>query len=477
MADKRRRSGKKTVWRVVVEALEAEGTEVIFGLPGNPAHLVADLVKHSKIKLVLTRHEHGGVACAYAYARVRNGPAVCFGNPGPGITNMATGLLEATCGSLPVICLSNGVPMASDGRGAFQELDSVSLMRPVTKWAVRPSVAEAVPWVMQRAFSLARNGRPGAVFIDIPSDLGLIEAVMPTYAPSLGRQRFRPDPDAVSVAARLLARAKRPLILCGSGAVSSSAAAAVADLSDRLGIPVFTTPGGRGIFPEAHPLALGQVGLYFSEVGKAYYDAADLILTVGSRLEEFSTGGWNYFPKRGRLIQLDIDPEAIGLNFRPDVALVGDAKLSLDDLIAALNPVNGKLRDTRIDAIAKAKAPYLRKVEREGARRSGRLRVPQILHGVMEVFGKDTILVNENGGADLWSYYWPYYRVQEVGELRAHGRADGDGHGCDRRDWRKAGRAWQEGRLRDRGRGVADGDDGTRNGGRAELRDHLDRAQ
>ncbi len=416
MAHNRRRSGKKTVWQVVVEALEAEGTEVIFGLPGNPAHLVADLVKHSKIKLVLTRHEHGGVACAYAYARVRNGPAVCFGNPGPGITNMVTGLLEATCGSLPVICLSNGVPMASDGRGAFQELDSVSLMRPVTKWAVRPTVADAVPWVMQRAFSVAKNGRPGAVFIDIPSDLGLIEAVMPAYAPSLGRQRFRPDPCAVSEAARLLARAKWPLILCGSGAVSSSAAAAVADLSDRLGIPVFTTPGGRGIFPEAHPLALGQVGLYFSEVGKAYYDEADLILSVGSRLEEFSTGGWNYFPKRGRLIQLDIDPEAIGLNFQPDVALVGDARLALNDLIAALSPASCKLRATRIDAIAKAKAPHLRKVEREGARRSGRLRVPQILHGVMGIFGKDTILVNENGGADLWSYYWPYYRVQDVGD-------------------------------------------------------------
>ena len=118
MAHSRRRSGKMTVWRMVVEALEAEGTEVIFGLRGNPAHLVADLVNHGKIKLVLTRHEHGGVACAYAYARVRNGPAVCFGNPGPGITNMATGLLEATCGSLPVICLSNGVPMASDGRRA-----------------------------------------------------------------------------------------------------------------------------------------------------------------------------------------------------------------------------------------------------------------------------------------------------------------------------------------------------------------------
>jgi len=416
MAHKERKNGKKTVWRAVVEALEAEGTETIFGLPGNPLHLVADLVQHTRIKLVLPRHEHGGVACAYAYARIRNGPAVCFGNPGPGITNMATGLLEATCGSLPVICLANGVPMASDGRGAFQELDSVALMRPVTKWAVRPTAAEAVPWVMQRAFSLAQNGRSGAVFIDIPSDLGLVEAELPAYTPSLGRQLTRPNPLAVDEAAGLLAGAKRPLILCGSGAVASGAAAAVAALSDRLGCPVVTTPGGRGIFPEDRPLSLGQVGLYFSELGKAYYDAADVLLSIGSRLEDFSTGGWQYFPMGGRLIQVDVDPEAIGLNFHPDVALVGDARLALEDLMAAVKDGGGTPRSARLARIAKDKAKYVEKVEAEGARRSGKLRVPQILHGVMKVFGKDTILINENGGADLWSYYWPYYRVQDVGD-------------------------------------------------------------
>jgi len=416
MAHKARKRGKKTVWQAVVEALEAEGTKMIFGLPGNPLHLVGDLVKHTRIKLVLPRHEHGGVACAYGYARIRNGPAVCFGNPGPGITNMVTGLLEATCGSLPVICLTNGVPMGSDGRGAFQELDSVSLMRPVTKWAVRPTAAEAVPWTMQRAFSLAQNGRPGAVFIDIPSDLGLVEAVLPAYTPSLGRQRSRPEAGAVRRAAELLGRAKRPLILCGSGAVASGAFAAVAALSDKLGCPVVTTPGGRGAFPEDHPLALGQVGLYFSEVGKAYYDDADVLLSVGSRLEDFSTGDWQYFPKNGRLIQVDVDPEAIGLNFHPDVALVGDARLVIEDLLAAATDGDAEQRKARLARIAKEKARYLKTVESEGARRSGKLRVPQILHGIMKVFGKDTILVNENGGADLWSYYWPYYRVRDVGD-------------------------------------------------------------
>lgn len=415
MAHSGESTARKTVWQAVVQALEAEGTELIFGLPGNPIHLVADLAKHTRIKLVLPRHEHGGVACAYGYARVRNGPAVCFGNPGPGITNMVTGLLEATCGSLPVICLTNGVPMASDGRGAFQELDSVSLMRPVTKWAVRPTAAEAVPWVMQRAFSVAQNGRPGAVFIDIPSDLGLVEAEMPAYVPSAGRLRTRPDPAAVREAAARLARAERPLILCGSGAVSSGAYAGVAGLSEKLRIPVVTTPGGRGIFPEGEPLALGQVGLYFSEIGKTYYDDADVLLSVGSRLEDFSTGGWQYFPKKGQLIQLDVDPEAIGLNFRPQVALVGDAQLALEDVIAALPENADRTHRERLEKLGTAKATYLKTVEAEGAKRSGKLRVPQILHGVMKVFGKDTILVNENGGADLWSYYWPYYRVQAVG--------------------------------------------------------------
>jgi len=168
-----------TAWRAVAEALKAEAVPHIFGLPGNPLHLVDDVVKHTDIKNVLVRHEHSGVACAYAYARLTGRPAVCFGNPGPGITNMVTGLLEATSGCLPVICIANGVALATEGKGAFQELDSVALMRPVTKWAVRPTTPESIPWVMQRAFSLASNGKPGAVFIDIPSDIGLVEVEMP----------------------------------------------------------------------------------------------------------------------------------------------------------------------------------------------------------------------------------------------------------------------------------------------------------
>jgi acetolactate synthase-1/2/3 large subunit len=407
---------RTTAWRAVAEALSAEGVRHLFGLPGNPLHLVDDIERHTDIKIVLVRHEHSGVACAYAYARTTGGPAVCFGNPGPGITNLATGLLEATSGCLPVICLANGVPLSTEGKGAFQELDAVALLRPVTKWAARATTPQAVPWIMQRAFSVARNGKPGAVFIEIPSDIGLVEADVPAYQPSLGRLCSRAARSDIRQAAKLLAAAKRPLMICGSGSVASGGAREVAALAEALAMPVFTTPGGRGIIAEEAALALGQVGLYFSEAGKTYYDRADLVLSVGSRLEDFSTGGWTYFPVGARFIQLDIDADAIGMNWRPDVALVGDAALTLAELRATLRGIDRPVAQRRLATLVAAKARYQKKISAEGKPRDGALRTPQILQMLNRVFGRDTIIVHENGGADLWSYYWPYYRVLDVGD-------------------------------------------------------------
>ncbi len=406
---------KMTPWRAVTEALVAEGIERVFGLPGNPIHLVADLAKHSKIESVLVRHEHSGVALAYASARVTGRPAVCYGNPGPGITNMATALLEATTASLPVVALTNGAPLAGDGKGAFQELDSVSLMRPATKWATRVVSAEMVPWTLRRAFSTAKNGRPGAVFVDIPSDLGVSEAEIPAYRPSLPRHRSRPEADAVATAARLLAKAKAPLVLCGSGAVSASAAEPLRRLCERLGLPVFTTPGGRGVFPEDHELALGQVGLYFTELGKDYFDAADLVLAVGSRLEDFSTGGWQLWPRKAHMIQVEIDPNAVFLNLEPEVALVGDAAIALEDLDATLPEVNEGARDRRLAPLRRAKARFLKRIAAECETQKTPILTRQVVAAINRVFGQDTIMVHENGGADLWTYYWPYYRVLDVG--------------------------------------------------------------
>jgi len=401
---------------MIVKALVTEGVDRVFGLSGNPTHLVNDLARHSKIQNVLVRHEHSGAACAYAYARVTGKPAVCYGNPGPGITNLVTALLEATSGSLPVIALSNGVPTNTDGRGAFQELDSVSMMRPVTKWTKRIVAPETTPWVMQRAFSIAKNGRPGAVFVDIPSDLALQEVTMPDYQPSLPRHRCRPERDAVAAAAKLLAGAKKPLAICGTGAVSAGAFAQTRNLAEMLGMPVFTTPGGRGILPESHDLALGQVGLYFTEAGKRYFDDADLVLAVGSRLEDFSTGSWRLWPRKARFVQIDIQPEAMALNLRPDVALLGDVALALDDLACALEGYNLPFKLAREKSVAVARNKILKRVAGEVARQEQPILARQVVGAINRIFGADTIMVHENGGADLWTYYWPYYQVLNTGD-------------------------------------------------------------
>lgn len=407
-----------TAWHAIAKALAAEGVEYIFGLPGNPQILIEDLVAHTDIKFVLVRSESWAVACAYAYARMSGKPGIVWSNPGPGTTNLVTGLLEATSGCVPVIAIANGVVERQNGMGAFQELDTTALMRPVTKWAVRVNDTRKMNWVMQRAFTLARNGRPGAVFIDIPTDLGadVVEMDGP-YRSHLGRQRTRPEAASVAAAADLVAEARRPLLLCGSGAVAAGASSAVRGLSESLGIPVFVTPGGRGIVAEDDPLFLGLTGLYFNDAGRSYYDSADLVISVGSRLEAFSTLSWSAFPKGARFIQIDIDADTIAMNWRPDVAVIGDALLALEDIAAALERrIDAAAVADRAADIVAAKALFLDVTAAEAAEHRTPIRPPQVLAALNRVFGRDTILVNENGATDLWSYYWPYYQVLSAGD-------------------------------------------------------------
>ncbi len=403
-----------TPWKAIAQALAAEGIARIYGMPGNPLHLVAYITEFTDIDIILNRHEHSGVACAFAAARVTRKPQFAFGNPGPGITNLATGMLEAHSASLPVISLANGVPMGTDGRGAFQELYSVGHLAPVTKWATRIVDPATTPWVIARAFDIAQAGRPGPVFIDIPSDIGLVAVEMADYRPSLGRRLSRPEAGDVTAAAHLIGKARRPILWCGIGAYSADAGAKVAALAERLGAAVFTTPGGRGVIAESHRLAMGQTGLYFTDAGKTWFDGADLVISIGSRLEEFSTGGGMYWPADAAFIQIDNDPHAIAMNQRPDVAMVGDAALALDDLLAALPELNGVA--ARTEELTGLRDAWLAEVATDCARHETPIRTRQVMAAINAVFGNDTVMVHENDGADLWSYYWPYYRVLDAGD-------------------------------------------------------------
>ena len=418
-----------TAWRAVVEALKAEGVQYIFGLPGNPKHLIYDLTEHSDIRFVLMRDEKSAVACAYAWGRLTGEPGVLFSNPGPGTSNLVSGLLEATSGSVPVVAIANGVVQRHDGMGAFQELDTHTLMKPVTKWSDRVTDISRVPWIMQRAFSIARNGRPGATFVEIPSDLGSVTAPMPAYAASVSRQRSRPEIVAIEAAASLISAARQPVLLCGGGSVVGQAHSEVARLGTLIGAPVLTTPSGRGIYAEDGQLSLGQVGLYFSREGKAWYDSADLLIVVGSRLEAFSTNNWSFYPKSARMIRIDVDPNALSLNWRADVNVVGDAALALGDLEAELRRRGYTAQHERVARIADIGRRYTDEVIAEARVSTNPIRPPQLLEAVNRIFGHDTILMKENGAADLWCYYWPYYRVLDVGDCVAMGEQTAMGMG------------------------------------------------
>jgi len=212
-----------TGWQAVVAALKAEGVRYVFGLPGNPTCLYDALYDEPEIVPVLVRHEAAGGFMAMAYALLTGEPAVCFASPGPGVANLVPAMLESLATCAPVIAPCTGIDGHKYGKGAFQETDQIGIMRPVTKWAFRVPYADRVPWAMRRAFSLATNGQPGPVFVEIPVEVGAARVEMPPYLPAERWIRSAGDPERVHRAAVLIAEAERPLIVAGGGTLRSGA--------------------------------------------------------------------------------------------------------------------------------------------------------------------------------------------------------------------------------------------------------------
>jgi len=399
-------------WEAILRALAAENVEYVFGLPGADA-FYDFLGDRPEIQPILVREESSGAFMAMGYARASGKVGVCYASAGPGVANLIPGILEAQSACLPVIALGGASSQENAGMGAFQEADQISWMRPITKWWERITAPERVPWVMNRAFFLARTGKPGPIYIEIPKDIGTRRGKVPEYRPALTPPRWSADPKALEGAAALLIEAKQPVLVAGGGALSAGAFEELKELAELLSAPVLTTPCGRGIIAEDHPLAFGQVGLYFNPLGEKIYGKADLLLTIGSRNEDFQSGRQGFFPPGAKYLQIDIDPFEIGRNWIPEVAMVGDAKLILADLVARVKAdLKGKKRgEERMAKLLEAKTEYEAQVRRECHDDSVPLKTKRIVRELNEVFGKGTLLVQENGSQDLWSYYSPYYKV------------------------------------------------------------------
>jgi len=360
------------------------------------------------------RHEASGSFMAYAYAKMKRSPGVCFASPGPGVSNLVPGVLEAWSGCVPMLALGGSASLEHEGEGAFQEAPQMDIFRGITKWGFRVPRADRAAWALRRALTLAVNGKPGPVYLEVPFDVGQEKTREVNYTPSIPFTRVRPDPEAVKRATELLLVSQKPVIVAGGGALYSGCSAELVRLAELLGIPVLTTPSGRGIIPEDHLLSLGQVGLYRTKLGRDAYQSADLVISLGSRNEEFQTAAWRYYPEGAALIQVDIDPSELGRNFVPSVPVVGDAKLFLQDLLAY---TRGRVKRTplsrmpRVKGIMEATGVYMSEVYTQCGDASKPIKTKRVVYEACRVFGPKTVLVNENGSQDLWSYYWPYWAV------------------------------------------------------------------
>ncbi|HTR33202.1 MAG TPA: thiamine pyrophosphate-binding protein [Gaiellaceae bacterium] len=329
-----------TAGQAIVETWRAEGVRYVFGLPGGHVLSVVDaLYGRDEIAHVLVRHEHAAACMAAAYAQLTGEPGVCLVTAGPGATNLATGIAEAYVGSLPVVVVAGRGATANAYRGAAQEVATERLFAPITKWAVRVDRADLVWEVMHEAFARARNGKPGPVYVDVPRDLLDAEIPRRRYVPA--GPPVRPPADAARVedAATTLARALRPLIVAGGGAVASGAWVKIRELAELLAIPVVTSLAGRGSIADDHPLSVGGLGVHRNRLSKRLLAEADVVLGLGCRFEEMETN-WQpgFLPDPDALyLQVDIDPTEIGRSIPVYLGLVGDVRTVLEQLLAVLH--------------------------------------------------------------------------------------------------------------------------------------------
>jgi acetolactate synthase-1/2/3 large subunit len=382
----------------IIQCLEREGIEHIFGLSGGAAMPMFDALVDSKIKLIQVRHEQGATHMADGYARSSGRPGVALVTSGPGATNTVTGLLTALMDSSPIIVLTGQTTMPMLGKDAFQEADVTGITYPVVKHSYLIKDAAEIPRIVREAFYLATSGRPGPVLIDVPKDVGqgpcaapfTDELDLPGYAvPARG------DSDHVSEAARLLSESRRPVLYVGHGVVISDAGKAVTTLAEKLRAPVVTTLLGKGAVDETHPLHLGMMGMHGTAYANKAIASCDLIMAIGARWDDRVTGRLSDFCREAVKIHVDIDAAEFAKIVRPDLAIHGDARLVIEDLLPQV-----EMADT---GEWLAQCEQWRKQYPLRYPKQGGLRTQHVLDRLNAVTEGDAIVVTDVGQHQMWA--------------------------------------------------------------------------
>ncbi|HJX24446.1 MAG TPA: biosynthetic-type acetolactate synthase large subunit [Candidatus Bathyarchaeia archaeon] len=392
-----RMSGSKAI----CESLKREGVKVIFGIPGGMTIPAYDALYDSDIRHILVRHEQCAAHMADGYARVSGRAGVCFGTSGPGATNLVTGIANAYMDSTPVVAMTGQVVKSVIGKDAFQEADIIGITMPITKYNFQAKNSKDIPLIMRKAFHIATTGRPGPVLIDLPRDVQLEEAdmVFPEKVEIKGyRPTLEPHPLQVKKIVEALKNAERPMILAGGGVTTSNASEELVRLAEFMLAPVATTFMGKGCISEDHPLSLGIMGMHGTLASNKVVLEADLLLAVGTRFSDRTTGRIDEFAPDAKIIHIDIDPAEIGKNSKVDIPVVADARM-------ALTAINRNLVDS---AKRSDKSPWMDRVNelknlKLSFKDEGTMKPPKLLMMLRGLLKPDTIVTTEVGQNQMWA--------------------------------------------------------------------------
>ncbi len=389
-----------------VETLKRQGVEFIFAYPGGAAIPLFDALVDSPIKLILTRHEQGAVHMADGYARATGKPGVVLVTSGPGATNTLTGIYTAQMDSIPLIVLCGQTISPMLGKDAFQESDICGMSFPCVKHSYLVKDPNDIPRVMSESFHIATTGRPGPVLIDLPKDVTASpclapfenEVNLPGYTiPTKG------DPEKIQLAADLISKSKRPVLLVGHGAIISGASALVKELALKLQAPVVNTLLGLGSFPGSHELSLGMLGMHGTAYANKAVEHCDLIFSIGSRWDDRITGKLDEFCPNATKLHIDIDAAEFNKIIQPDVCLHGDAKLILEDL----NPKVQQL-DTKewLARVKNWKTKYPLKYKKQGG-----LKMQHIIDEMYQQTEGKAVISTDVGQHQMWTAQ--FYKVED----------------------------------------------------------------
>ena len=336
-------SGAEAVIRCLLE----EGFDLAYGYPGGAIMPVYDEIYKYREQFhhVLTRHEQGAIHAAQGFARVTGKPGIVFATSGPGATNLVTGIADAQIDSTPLVCITGQVASHLLGSDAFQETDIVGISTPVTKWNYQITKASEIPEVFAKAFYIAKSGRPGPVLIDITKDAQFGELDF-SYKKCQKIRSYKATPniciDKIKEAATLINSAKKPFIVWGQGVIIGEAEQEFKNFIEKTNIPSASTVLGLSALETNHPLHVGMVGMHGNYAPNVLTNACDVLIAIGMRFDDRVTGNLKTYAKQAKIIHFEIDPAEVDKNVKTDIAVLGNVKKTLVEIMQYVHQANHK---------------------------------------------------------------------------------------------------------------------------------------